>query len=59
MESVPLRVIPMCWKCASADFIGSGVGYLVGCSEDDSITSYEEAEEKCPLIHKDDCNGVG
>ena len=44
----------MCWKCSSGiladDKENKGAKVLAGCKDCDSIKSYEDAKELCPLI---------
>ena len=56
------KIEPMCWNCASAVIEPTPNSELrakrmVGCLEDDTIKSFEDAQTKCPWLgeREDEC----
>ena len=52
MRKQLMATIPLCWKCSNAimDDDAPGIATLVCCGEDESIKTYADANERCPLI---------
>ena len=51
-----MKHIPMCWKCSEA-ITELNLAYnckeLIGCKRCDTIKTYEDAKEMCPLLKEE------